>query len=101
MTEPIHAYLIRRLRENVGAHQRISAETGIPQSTISGIFSTTGRSPRLSTVQPLLDWFEKHDRVTGKPKRRAGVKAGRPDVSAASELGDEPKGQHSESATLS
>jgi predicted transcriptional regulator len=59
--ETINEYLRRRLSEVKGHHNRISIETGVPQATVSRIY--LGKvSPTLDTAQPLLDWFELHDR---------------------------------------
>ena len=58
--ESIHEYLLRRLAELRGQHARIAAETGVPQSTLSRIQAGQG-SPRLESVQPLLDWIASYD----------------------------------------
>lgn len=73
--EPISDYLRRRLSELKGDHNRIARETGIPQATVSRIY--LGQvSPRLNTVQPLLDWLDKHDRLAGRvPHARRRVRA--------------------------
>ena len=42
LTETIHEYLLRRLSELYGQHNRIAAETGVPQSTLSRIQSGKG-----------------------------------------------------------
>lgn len=64
--ETIHQYLQRRLGESIGMHNRIAKESGVPQSTVNRIYKTD-ESPRLSTAQPLLDWFEKFDRKQQRP----------------------------------
>ena len=66
--ETIHEYLLRRLAELRGQHARISAETGVPQSTLSRIQSGQG-SPRLESVQPLLDWIAVYDAARAARKR--------------------------------
>jgi hypothetical protein len=66
--ESIHDYLLRRLAELRGQHARIAAETGVPQSTLSRIQSGQG-SPRLESVQPLLDWIAAYDAQRAARKR--------------------------------
>lgn len=66
--ESIHDYLLRRLADLRGHHARIAAETGVPQSTLSRIQSGQG-SPRLESVQPLLDWIATHDAQVVARKR--------------------------------
>lgn len=66
----IQEYVRKRLDEVVGQHHRISRESGVPQATVSRIH-TGVVSPRLSTVQPILDWFAKEDALAAK---MAGVK---------------------------
>lgn len=68
MKEPIYTYLRRRLEETVGQHSKIARETGVPQGTISRIH-VGGCDPRIGTVQPLLDWFERHDRIQAAVRR--------------------------------
>lgn len=76
--ESIHEFLKRRLTELHGQHNRISRETGVPQSTINRIYLEDS-SPRLQSVQPLLDWLEAYDkraaraRSTPPAKARGGV----------------------------
>jgi len=88
--EPISSYLRRRLQELAGHHNRIAKESGVPQATVSRIHAGLC-SPRLDTVQPLLDWFEKHDkrpsalRITNT---RGGLKAGRARSTAAPAVSD-------------
>lgn len=86
--EPIETYLRRRLTEFTGQHVRIARETGVPQSTISRIHQSTC-SPRLETVQPLLDWFAKQDKPSARrvPNASRRLKAGRAGRSAATALG--------------
>lgn len=67
--ETIHDYLLRRLAELRGQHARIAAEAGVPQSTLSRIQSGRG-SPRLESVQPLLDWIAAYD-IQRAARRRA------------------------------
>lgn len=59
--EPIKTHLRRRLSELVGHHNRIAKESGVSQATVSRIHAGLC-SPRLDTLQLLLDWFEKHDK---------------------------------------
>ena len=74
LTETIHEYLLRRLSELYGQHARIAAETGVPQSTLSRIQSGKG-SPRLESVQPLLDWIAAHDaRVAARKRASRGAR---------------------------
>lgn len=71
MKETIHHYLLRRLAELRGQHARIAMETGVPQSTLSRIQSGKG-SPRLDSVQPILDWlveFDARQTVRGRGPR--------------------------------
>lgn len=87
--EPIYEYLRRRLSEMAGHHNRIAKESGVPQATVSRIHAGQC-SPRLDTVQPLLDWFEKHDKRSSAlriPNARRGLKASRADGAAAAALG--------------
>jgi predicted transcriptional regulator len=55
-----------------GQHNRIAKETGVPQSSISRLHQGDC-TPRLSTVQPLLDWFD----AQAKPKKRQAQAAGK------------------------
>jgi predicted transcriptional regulator len=87
--EPIYDYLRRRLSELAGQHNRIAKESGVPQATVSRIHAGQC-SPRLDTVQPLLDWFEKHDKRTSAlriPNARGGLKARRVRTATATALG--------------
>lgn len=70
--EPISDYLRRCLAASRGQHNRISKETGVPQSTIARI-NSGDCSPRISTVQPLIDWFEKNG-LKSQPKKRSAVR---------------------------
>ncbi len=63
--EPIYDYLRRRLSELKGHHVRIARETGVPQTTVSRINQGLC-SPTLASVQPLLDWFDRHDKGPAK-----------------------------------
>ena len=81
--EPVHDYLKRRLSEMPRMHHRIAKEAGIPQSSLSRVY--TGKaSPMLSTAQKLIDWLHEHDKkaqaatLTGKSNRARAVRvAGR------------------------
>lgn len=66
--EPIIDYLRRRLAGSIGMHNTIAKESGVPQSTVNRIYLGEG-SPRIDSVQPLLDWFEAFDL---KQARRRG-----------------------------
>ncbi|HEX4843166.1 MAG TPA: hypothetical protein VFV57_05805 [Limnobacter sp.] len=60
--EPIKTYLLRKLDESFGHHTEISRQTGVPQSNISRLYHNRDKAdPRLSTVQPLLDYFKAQD----------------------------------------
>lgn len=87
--EPIYDHIRRRLSELAGQHNRIAKESGVPQATVSRIH--TGQcSPRLDTVQALLDWFEKHDKRSSAlriPNARGGLKARRARTATATALG--------------
>ncbi len=88
--EPIIEYLRRRLAGALGMHNTIAQEAGVPQSTVNRIY--LGRvSPRLDSVQPLLDWFEAHDlkasKISGsarRPKAGHGVLVNRRATRSAS-----------------
>lgn len=87
--ETINDYLIRRLTELKGHHNRIARETGIAQATVSRIFLGQA-SPSLKTAQPLLDWLEKYDRAASAPRvPNAGrrVQARRSNRATAAALG--------------
>lgn len=86
--ETIENYLRRRLTEFTGQHNRIARESGVPQSTISR-FHQGGGSPRLETVQPLMDWFAKEDKASTRRVPNAGglVKTGRANRRAAAAFG--------------
>lgn len=64
--ETIHQYLLRRLDACVGIHSQIALEAGVSQATMSRIFRRKC-SPRLDAVDPILAWFEKHDKAAKKP----------------------------------
>lgn len=66
--EPIKDYLRRRLGELKGEHNRIARETGVAQATVSRIYLGQA-SPTLDTVQPILDWLDKHDRIAVRQAR--------------------------------
>jgi predicted transcriptional regulator len=88
--EPIYTYLRRRLSELAGQHNRIAKESGVPQATVSRIHAGLC-SPRLDTVQPLLDWFEKHDKRASAlriPNTRSGLKARRARGAATAALSE-------------
>jgi predicted transcriptional regulator len=87
--ETIDAYLRRRLGEFVGQHNKIAMETGVPQATVSRIHLDADSSPRLSTVQPLLDWFAAEDAKSARrvPNARRGAKAGGSKRSTARAIG--------------
>ncbi len=88
--EPIYDYLRRRLSDLAGQHNRIAKESGVPQATVSRIHAGLC-SPRLDTVQPLLDWFEKQDKRASAlriPNARRGLKARRANRSAAPALSE-------------
>ena len=70
-SETITAYLRRRLLDTVGWHSQIAKECGIPQSTLSRFFVDPSCSPRLATVEPLLDWFARYDKATKRKLRSA------------------------------
>lgn len=75
--EPIYNYLRRRLADAKGLHNRIAAESGVSQSTVSRIH--LGQcSPSLEVVQPLLDWFDRYDKSAAVAVRtkRVGVRRG-------------------------
>jgi hypothetical protein len=75
--ETIHEYLRRRLAGCVGMHNQISSESGVPQSTVNRIYLEADGSPRLSSVQPLLDWFEAFDRAGARERaRRSATRRG-------------------------
>jgi predicted transcriptional regulator len=63
--ESISQYLLRRLDTSAGQHTRIAKESGISQASISRIYRREA-SPRLETVDRLLDWFERYDRAAKK-----------------------------------
>ena len=94
--EPIAIYLRRRLQELAGHHNRIAKESGVPQATVSRIHAGLC-SPRLDTVQPLLDWFAKHDKRPSALRithTRGGLKAGRARRAAAAPIGEQGKDGH-------
>jgi len=76
--ETIHQYLLRRLDACKGIHSQIASESGVSQATMSRIFRRKV-SPRLDAVDPILAWFEKHDKTTRKASatRVGRQKAGR------------------------
>lgn len=91
--EKISDYLRRRLDELAGHHNRISRESGVPQATVSRIHAGLC-SPRLATVQPLLDWLAEHDKNPSALRithTRGGLKAGRARTAAAPAIGDQCK----------
>lgn len=69
--EPIADFLRRRLAEAVGMHNQIARETGVPQSSINRLHVDHTISPRLTTVQPLLDWFAAEDAKSARRAHRA------------------------------
>lgn len=73
--ESIHDALRRRLRELLGQHNRISRETGVPQSTINRIYLGEA-SPRLDSVQPLIDWFDSYDAECARSRSARRPNAG-------------------------
>lgn len=88
--EPIIDYLRRRLAGAIGMHNTIAKESGVPQSTVNRIHLGEV-SPRLDSVQPLLDWFEAFDRKSARrrgsaprPKAGHGVLVNRRTARAAS-----------------
>ena len=86
--ETINDYLHRRLVELKGSHNRISRESGIPQATVSRIYLRQV-SPRLETVQPLLDWIAAYDKSasrTGHARRL--IQPGRAHRAATPALSD-------------
>lgn len=91
--EPIKTYLRSRLSELAGHHNRIAKESGVPQATVSRIHAGLC-SPRLDTVQPLLDWFEKHDKLPSALRfahTSGGLKARRAQREAAPALSEQGK----------
>lgn len=87
--ETINDYLRRRLSELKGLHNQISRESGIAQATVSRIYLGEV-SPRLETVQPLLDWIDQHDKQSASriPHARRRVQAGRANRAAATALSE-------------
>lgn len=59
----------RRLKDFVGHHARIASESGVPQTTLSRIYTGTS-SPTIRTIEPLMAWFKKHD---AKEARKAAA----------------------------
>ena len=71
MREPIIVYVRRRLNEFKGIWPRIRDATKVEYNTIAKIAQGVRTNPTLSTVQPILDWFEAKDkeRPQKQPKR--------------------------------
>ncbi|WP_162182742.1 helix-turn-helix domain-containing protein [Hydrogenophaga intermedia] len=67
-TESIHDYLLRRLNDLKGHHNRMAEETGVGQATVSRIFAGQAM-PRLDTAQLLLNWIAAHDRAAARAQR--------------------------------
>lgn len=89
--ETIHQYLLRRLEACVGIHSQIALEAGVSQATMSRIYRRKC-SPRLDAVDPILAWFDKHDRAAGKASaprftRKAGRVSRRAGAAAAGSIG--------------
>jgi predicted transcriptional regulator len=79
---PIQDQLRTALSAHVGEHNRIARETGVPQATVSRIH--LGKvSPRLSTAQPLLDWFAKNSSGRRKSAPRLANASRRVDAGAS------------------
>lgn len=64
-TEPMLAYVLRRLSECKGEHKRIARATGVPYSTLTKIVQGTTENPGVRHVQAL------HDYLRGTEKREA------------------------------
>ncbi len=63
--ETLHQYLLRRLDDLKGHHNRIAIETGVGQATVSRIYLRKV-VPRLNTSQLILDWIERHDQAVAE-----------------------------------
>ncbi|NIF80155.1 hypothetical protein F3J20_22635 [Paraburkholderia sp. Cy-641] len=56
--EPMLAAVVRRLRESKGKWREISRESGVPYATLTHLAQGHSADPRISTLQPLHDYFE-------------------------------------------
>lgn len=66
MDEPILNYLKTRLGESRGTWPQISKDTGVPYSTITNIAQGKVADPRISSLQPILDYFRALDTMRQK-----------------------------------
>lgn len=68
MSVQITEYLRQKLTEvGTAGFEQISVETGVRLSFIRKFFYEGGRDPRVSTVQPLLDYFLKKETAADHP----------------------------------
>lgn len=59
--EPILAYVKRRLEAARGKWPQIAEDTGVPYFTITNIVQGKSVDPRVSSLQPLVDYFRARD----------------------------------------
>lgn len=62
-TEPLLAYVLRRLEETKGQHKDIARDSGVPYSTLTKIFQRVTPNPGVLHVQRLADYFKALDGV--------------------------------------
>lgn len=60
--ENLLEYLKSKLEASRGQWPAISKATGVPYFTITNLAQGKVEDPRLSTVQPLIDYFREDDR---------------------------------------
>ena len=61
LSEPILAYVRRRLEEFRGQWPIIHEDTGVEYDTIAKIARGERPNPELKNIQPLIDWFLARD----------------------------------------
>jgi hypothetical protein len=58
MNEPLLDYVKARLEAHRGEWPQIARITGVPYFTITNIVQGKVEDPRISTIQPLVDYFQ-------------------------------------------